>query len=68
VIVTAGIHEDVIHRFLRERGGSASRKEIYRALGDDAESRSMIDDKLRTMERFGLITTYGEEVKISHER
>ena len=66
--MTAGIHEHVIHRFLRERGGSASKKEIYGAFGDDAESRRTIDDKLRMMERFGLIIIDGEEVKISHER
>jgi len=49
-------------RFLRERGGSASKKEIYRALGDDVESRQMIDEKLRMMERFGLVAIDGEEV------
>ena len=68
MIVTAGIHEHVIHRLLRERGGSALKEEIYGAFGDDAESRRTIDDKLRMMERFGLVTTDGEEVKISHER
>lgn len=47
-----------------ERGGSASRDEIYRALGDDAESRRRIDERLRMMERFGLVVIDGEEVKI----
>ncbi|MDH5441180.1 MAG: hypothetical protein OEZ48_10700 [Candidatus Bathyarchaeota archaeon] len=68
VIVTAGIHEHMIHRFLRERGGSASKKEVYESLGDDADSRRTIDEKLRTMECLGLVTIDGEEVKISHER
>ena len=58
------IFEHVIHRFLRERGGSASKKEIYKALGDDSESRRMIDDKLKMMERFGLVIIDGEEVKV----
>jgi len=60
----AVIYEHMIHRFLRERGGSASKKEIYKALGDDSESRRMIDEKLRMMERFGLIVVDGEEVKL----
>ena len=47
-----------------ERGGSALRDEIYRALGDDAESRRRIDERLRMMERFGLVVIDGEEVKI----
>ncbi|MCW4027047.1 MAG: hypothetical protein NWE76_06160 [Candidatus Bathyarchaeota archaeon] len=62
VKVMAAIYEHTIHRFLRERGGSASKKEIYRALGDDVESRQMIDEKLRMMERFGFVAIDGEEV------
>jgi hypothetical protein len=58
------IYEYVIHRFLRERGGSASTKEIYKALGDDMASRGMIDEKLRMMERFGLVIIDGEQVKV----
>ena len=60
----AVVYEYVIHRFLRERGGLASKEEIYKALGDDDASRRMIDDKLRMMERFGLVIIDGEEVKI----
>ena len=57
------IYEHTIYGFLRERGGSASRDEIYRALGDDVESRR-IDERLRMMERLGLAVIDGEEVKI----
>jgi len=64
VINIAVIYEHMIHRFLRERGGSASKKEIYKALGDDDASRRMIDDKLRMMERFGLVIIDGEGVKV----
>jgi len=64
----AGIHEHMIHRFPREHGGSALKKEIYGAFGDGAESRGTIDEKLRTMERFGLIIIDGEEVRIRQER
>jgi hypothetical protein len=60
----AVVYEHVIHGFLRERGGSASKKEIYKALGDDAVSRRMIDEKLSMMERFRLVIIDGEEVKI----
>lgn len=60
----AVIYEYAIHRFLRERGGSASKKEIYKALGDDTDaSRRMIDERLRMMERFGLIVIDGEKVE-----
>ena len=58
------IYEHVIHKFLREHGGSTSKNEIYKALGDDAESRRMIDEKLRMMERFGLVVIDGEKVNV----
>ena len=58
------IYEHTIHRFLREHDGSASRDEIYRALGEDMETRRGIDERLRMMERFGLVVIDGEEVKI----
>ena len=64
VMIMAGIYEHTIHRFLRERGGSASKREIYKALGDDDTSRTMIDEKLSMMERFGLVIIDGEEVKV----
>jgi len=60
----AEIYEHVIHSFIRERGGSASKNEIYTALGSDTESKRRIDEKLRMMERFGLIVIDGEKVKI----
>ena len=58
------VQEYVIHRFIREQGGKASKKAIYTALGDSAESRRSIDEKLSMMERFGLIIIDGEEVKV----
>ena len=63
----AVVYEYAIHRFLRERGGLASKEEIYKALGDDDASRRMIDDKLRMMERFGLVIIDGEEVKVKQK-
>ena len=68
VIGMALVYEYVILQFLRAHDGSASKKEIYKALGDDtAASRSMIDDRLRMMERFGLVMIDGEEVKIKQK-
>ena len=58
------VFEHTIHRFLREQGGSASKKNIYKALGDDSESRRRIDEKLSMMERFGLVVIDGEEVRV----
>lgn len=58
------VQEYKIHRFIREQGGKASKKAIYTALGDSAESRRIIDEKLSMMERFGLIIIDGEEVKV----
>ena len=58
------IYEHTIHSFLGGRGGAASGDEIYKALGDDAESRRRIDERHRMMERIGLVVIDGEEVKI----
>ena len=58
------IFEHVIHGFIKKRGGSASKNEIYAALGNDANSKRIIDEKLRMMERFGLIVIEDDEVKI----
>ena len=63
-MVMVEIYEHTIYGFLGERGGSASRDEIYRALGDDVESRRRIDERLRMMERLELVIIDGEEVKI----
>lgn len=64
VILISVIFEHMIHRFLKDRGGTASRDEIYKALGDDEGRRRNIDEKLRMMERFGFVIIDGEEVKL----
>ncbi|HDM89381.1 hypothetical protein DRO64_03150 [Candidatus Bathyarchaeota archaeon] len=58
------IYEYKIHDFLRKSGGSASKEEIYKAFGGSVEAKRMIDEKLRMMERFGLITIEKDEVKL----
>jgi len=61
----AEIYEYAIHRFLKERGGSASKKEIYEALGVDEKSKERIDERLAMMERFGLVVIDGDKVRIN---
>jgi len=58
------VQEYKIHRFIKEQGGKTSKKAIYAALGDSADSRRSIDEKLSMMERFGLIIIDGKEVKV----
>jgi len=58
------VQEYKIHRFIKGQGGKTSKKAIYTALGDTAESRRSIDEKLKMMERFGLVIVDGEEVKV----
>ncbi|MEM3028066.1 MAG: hypothetical protein QW220_04995, partial [Candidatus Bathyarchaeia archaeon] len=58
------ISEYTIHRFIKERGGTTSKMEIYKALGGDAESRRSIDEKLRMMERYELIIIDEDKVRL----
>lgn len=62
--LTAEISEYTIHRFIKERGGTTSKMEIYKALGGDAESRRSIDEKLRMMERYELIIIDEDKVRL----
>lgn len=57
------IQEYMIHRFIREHGGEATKQQIFETLGNDDESKRIIEEKLRMMERFGLVIIDGEEVK-----
>ena len=54
----------MIHKFISERGGKATKQEIFEALGNDEESRRMIGEKLTTMERFGISAIDGDEVTL----
>jgi len=58
------IFEYKIHDFLRRSGGSASKEEIYKAFGEDIEAKRIIDEKLRMMERFGLIIILSRKKKL----
>ena len=56
------VQEYIIHGFLREQGGRATKKQILEALGSDEESKRLIKEKLMLMARFGIITISGENV------
>jgi len=54
----------MIHRFIREKNGKATISEILKALGKSEEDRRVILEKIRMMERFGMLTVEGEVVSI----
>ena len=58
------VQDYMIHRFIREQGGKATKREILEALGSDEDSRRRIEEKLTMMERFGLVIIEGKEVII----
>ena len=58
------IQDYVIHKFIRERGGKASKQEVFEALGIDEETRGMIEGKLRMMERSGFVMIDGDTVEM----
>lgn len=59
------VQDYIIHRFIRERGGGATKQEILEALGSDEESKRLIEEKLTMMERFGILTIDGEIVSLT---
>ena len=58
------VQDYIIHRFIRESGGKATKREILEALGCDEESRRTIEAKLMMMERFGIVTIEGDIIRI----
>ena len=62
------VQDYIIHRFIREQGGKATKQQIFEALGSDKETRRRIEEKLMMMDRFGLVVIDGEEVKIAETR
>ena len=62
------IRDYMIHRFLREQGGRATKKEILEALGSGEESKRLIEDKLAMMARFNIIMIDGEIVSLRQLR
>lgn len=58
------VQDYIIHRFIRERGGKASKQEILEALGSDKDSKRIIEEKLTMMERFGIVVIDGDVVRL----
>jgi len=54
----------MIHRFLREKNGKATIQEIFNALSSNDEDKRLIIEKIRMMERFGMVTVEGNLVTI----
>ena len=57
-----------ITRFLKEKGGSATRDDIYKAFGGGKdvggkEVEKDVNDRLAMMKRFGLVEYDGENVR-----
>ena len=60
----SSIQDFVIYRFIKERNGKAGIREIIKALGKNDEDKRLIIEKIRTMERFGMLTIEGDTVTI----
>ena len=58
------IQDYTIHQFLTKNNGKATIQEIIQALGDDEETKRIIEEKISTMARFGLITIEGDTITI----
>jgi len=58
------VQDYMIHKFVRERGGKASKQDIFEALGTDEETKRIIGEKLTMMARFGIITIKGDVIRI----
>lgn len=60
----AAIQDYMIYNVLRDRGGRATKAQIFEALGGGDEVRKVVEEKLRMMARFGLVVVEGDMVKI----
>lgn len=54
----------MIHRFIKERNGKTTLEEIIKALSKSEEDKQLITEKIRMMERFGMLTVKGNTVAI----
>ena len=58
------IQDHIIYKIIKDQGGSATKKQIFDAFEDDEETKRLIEERLRVMERFGILTVDGDEVRI----
>ena len=61
------VQDYMIHQFLMKNNGKAKRQEIIRALGENEETKRIIEEKIMTMERFGIVTIDGDLVIIKQK-
>jgi hypothetical protein len=53
--------DHAIYQFLqRNKGRATEREELFDVFGSNEEAKRIIEDKLMTMERFGLVTIKGD--------
>jgi len=57
--------DHVIYRAIRDRGGRATKQQIFEALGDDAGTRKAIEERLRLMATYGIVAIEGDEVRLT---
>jgi len=62
--VLSSIQDYMIHRFIKERNGKTTLEEIIKALSKSEEDKQLITEKIRMMERFGMLTVKGNTVAI----
>ncbi|MEM2851436.1 MAG: hypothetical protein QXW18_06515 [Candidatus Bathyarchaeia archaeon] len=60
----SGVQDYMIHQFLTKNNGKAKRQEIIRALGKTEETKRIVEEKISTMARFGIVTIDGDLVTI----
>ena len=58
------VQDYTIHQFLAKNNGKATIQEIIQALGEDEETKRIIEEKISNMARFGLITIEGDMITI----
>jgi hypothetical protein len=58
------IQDYMIYRVIKDRGGNATKKQIFEVLGTDDEAKRVIEEKLRKMTSFGIVVVEGDNVKI----
>jgi predicted transcriptional regulator len=58
------VQDYTIYQFLTKNNGKATIQEIIRALGEDEETKRIIEEKISNMARFGLITIEGDMITI----
>ena len=59
------VQDYMIHRFIREKSGKATKQEVLEAFGNDEETRRMVEEKLSMMQRFGILVIDGDVIRLT---